>query len=55
MTLSPVTLVTIVDGEELTLFENTGHQRCVLPPKRRPTMADRASGAAGRIAGSRGR
>lgn len=49
MILSPGTLVAVVDGEKLALFENTGHQGVVLSPKPTPAIADRASGAAGRI------
>ena len=48
MILSPGTLVAVVDGEKLALFENTGHQGIVLSPRPTPTIADRVSGAAGR-------
>ncbi len=49
MLLSPGTLVAVVDGEKLALFEHTGHQGIVLSARPTPAIADRVSGAAGRI------
>lgn len=49
MIISPGTLVAVVDGEKLALFNNTGHQSVELTPRPTPEIADRASGAAGRI------
>jgi len=49
MLLSPGTLVAVVDGEKLALFEHTGHRGIVLSAKPTPAIADRVSGAAGRI------
>lgn len=49
MILSAGTLVAVVDGEKLALFENTGQQTISLKAKPTPEIADRASGAAGRI------
>ena len=43
------TLVAVVDGEKLALFENTGQQDIQLKARPVPTIEDRASGAAGRI------
>ena len=43
------TLVAVVDGEKLALFENTGQQEVQLTAKPTPDIAERASGAAGRI------
>ena len=48
MILSAGTLVAVVDGEKLALFENTGHQSIVLSPRPTPAIPERASGAAGR-------
>jgi protein required for attachment to host cells len=48
MILSAGTLVAVVDGEKVALFHNTGHQAVVLSPWQTPTIAERASGAAGR-------
>ena len=49
MKLPKGTLVAVVDGEKLALFENTGQQDIQLKAKPTPTIEDRASGAAGRI------
>lgn len=49
MLLTAGTLVAVVDGENLALFENKGHQSIVLSPRPTPEIADRVSGAAGRI------
>jgi len=49
MKLSKGTLVAVVDGEKLALFENTGQQEITLTAKPTPDIAERASGAAGRI------
>jgi len=49
MILSAGTLVAVVDGEKLALFHNTGHQSVELTPQPTPEIAERASGAAGRI------
>lgn len=49
MILSTGTLVAVVDGEKLALFHNTGHQSVELTPRPSPDIAERASGAAGRI------
>ena len=48
MKLPQGALVAVVDGEKLALFENTGQQEVKLTPRPTPTIADRASGAAGR-------
>jgi len=42
-------LVAVVDGEKLVLFQNTGHQSIALTARPTPDIAERASGAAGRI------
>jgi protein required for attachment to host cells len=49
MKLPKGTLVAVVDGEKLALFENTGQQDIKLTARPTPTIEDRASGAAGRI------
>ena len=49
MKISKGTLVAVVDGEKLALFENTGQQDIELKAKPVPAIAERASGAAGRI------
>lgn len=49
MIISAGTLVAVVDGEKLALFHNTGHQSVELTPQPTPDIAERASGAAGRI------
>jgi protein required for attachment to host cells len=49
MILSAGALVAVVDGEKLALYENTGHQGVTLKAKPTPAIAERASGAAGRI------
>jgi protein required for attachment to host cells len=49
MKLPKGALVAVVDGEKLALFENTGQQDIALTAKPVPEVADRASGAAGRI------
>lgn len=49
MNLPNGALVAVVDGEKLALFKNTGHQDIQLAAKPTPSIADRASGAAGRI------
>ena len=49
MILSTGTLVAVVDGEKLALFENTGGRSISLTPRPTPAIAERASGAAGRI------
>ena len=49
MIISTGTLVAVVDGEKLALFENTGHGSINLTARSTPTIAERASGAAGRI------
>ena len=49
MKLPKGALVAVVDGEKLALFENTGQQDIALTARPTPTIADRASGAAGRI------
>ncbi len=49
MKLPKGTLVAVVDGEKLALFENTGQQDVQLKAKPTPSITDRASGAAGRI------
>ena len=49
MKLPKGALVAVVDGEKLALFENTGQQEVQLSTRPTPTVADRASGAAGRI------
>jgi len=48
MILSPGTLVAVVDGEKLALFENTGHQGIVLAPLPHPTLPDPVPGPPGR-------
>ncbi|MFN3931482.1 MAG: host attachment family protein [Brevundimonas sp.] len=48
MKLSKGTLVAVVDGEKLALFENNGQQEISLTAKPTPEIADRVSGAAGR-------
>lgn len=48
MKLSKGTLVAVVDGEKLALFENTTQQAISLTAKPTPEIAERASGAAGR-------
>ena len=42
-------LVAVVDGEKLALFKNGGQQEIQLTAQPIPTIAERASGAAGRI------
>ena len=42
-------LVAVVDGEKLALFKNSGQQEVQLTALPAPTIAERASGAAGRI------
>ena len=49
MKLPKGALVAVVDGEKLALFENTGQKDIQLKAKPTPTIADRVSGAAGRI------
>jgi protein required for attachment to host cells len=49
MKLPKGTLVAVVDGEKLALFENTGQQDIQLKAKPVPAIEERASGAAGRI------
>ena len=49
MKLSKGALVAVVDGEKLSLFENTGQQDVQLTARPTPEIAERASGAAGRI------
>jgi protein required for attachment to host cells len=49
MKLPKGTLVAVVDGEKLALFENTGQQDIKLTARPNPAIPDRASGAAGRI------
>ena len=49
MKLPKGALVAVVDGEKLALFENTGQQEVQLTAKPTPDIAERASGAAGRI------
>lgn len=50
MKLPKGALVAVVDGEKLALFENTGHPLDIqLKTRPAPAIADRASGAAGRI------
>lgn len=49
MKLPKGTLVAVVDGEKLALFENTGQQAIELKSRPTPSIEDRASGAAGRI------
>ena len=49
MIISTGTLVAVVDGEKLALFNNTGHQTVASTPRPTTEIADRASGAAGRI------
>jgi len=49
MKLPTGTLVAVVDGEKLAMFENTGHQEVSLTARPTPDIPERASGAAGRI------
>ena len=49
MKLPKGALVAVVDGEKLALFENGGHQDVQLTARPAPAIAERASGAAGRI------
>ena len=49
MILSKGTLVAVVDGEKLALFEQTGQQDIALTARPIPAIEERASGAAGRI------
>ena len=49
MKLPKGALVAVVDGEKLALFENTRQQDVALTARPVPAIADRASGAAGRI------
>ena len=49
MKLPKGALVAVVDGEKLALFENTGQQEVKLTARPTPAIAERASGAAGRI------
>lgn len=49
MKLPKGTLVAVVDGEKLALFENTGQQEVTLSARPAPAIEDRASGAAGRL------
>ena len=49
MKISKGTLVAVVDGEKIALFENTGQQDVALTARPTPAIAERASGAAGRI------
>jgi len=49
MKLSKGALVAVVDGEKLALFENTGQQEVQLTARPTPAIADRVSGAPGRI------
>ncbi len=53
MKLSKGTLVAVVDGEKLALFENTGQQDIALTARPPPAIEERASGAAGRIGSPR--
>jgi hypothetical protein len=52
MIISPGTLVAVVDGEKLALFENTGHQEITLTPRAVPRVAERASGGTGHTSSS---
>jgi protein required for attachment to host cells len=52
MIISPGTLVAVVDGEKLALFENTGHLSISLTPRAMPHVAERASGTAGHTSSS---
>ena len=52
MIISPGTLVAVVDGEKLALFENTGHQAITLTPRAVPRVAERASGGTGHTSSS---
>lgn len=52
MIISPGTLVAVVDGEKLALFENTGHQSITLTPRAVPRVAERASGGTGHTSSS---
>lgn len=49
MKLPKGALVAVVDGEKLALFENTGQQDVALTARPTPEIADRVSGAPGRI------
>ena len=49
MKLPKGALVAVADGEKLALFENTGQQEVQLTARPTPEIAERASGAAGRI------
>ncbi|RZJ93762.1 MAG: host cell attachment protein [Brevundimonas sp.] len=49
MKLPKGALVAVVDGEKLSLFENGGQQEVQLTAKPTPEIADRVSGAPGRI------
>ena len=49
MILPSGALVAIVDGEKLSVFQNAGHDKISLTAKPTPEIAERASGAAGRI------
>ena len=49
MKLPKGALVAVVDGEKLALFENTDQNGIKLKAKPTPAIADRVSGAAGRI------
>ncbi|MDP2215129.1 host attachment protein [Phenylobacterium sp.] len=51
MKLTKGTLVAVVDGEKLVLFENTGAQEIELTAKPVPAIPERASGAPGRNSG----
>ncbi len=52
MIISPGTLVAVVDGEKLALFENTGHQSISLASRSVPHVAEHASGSAGHTSSS---
>lgn len=49
MKLPRGTLVAVVDGQKLVLFENTGQQEVKLSVRPTPAIPDRVSGAPGRI------
>lgn len=49
MNLPNGALVAVVDGEKLVLFDNIGHHDIQLNARPTPEVAERASGAAGRI------
>lgn len=49
MKLTQGTLVAVVDGEKLVLFENLGQQTLQLQARPVPPVPERASGAPGRI------